>query len=75
MRDLGRGLHTVQDAWAHAKQNPPGTIENHYGRNSTHPDDPRRHPKEWQRAREATKQYISDFMKARGLKPKCENGD
>jgi len=69
---LGRGLHTVQDQWAHDRRNPPGTVAEHKhptaGRN---PDIPSQNPYEWQRAREDTRAYIRDFMKGRGLKPRC----
>ena len=69
---LGAGLHTVQDQWAHARRNPPGTIRQHdYPTGGIHPDNRWQNPYEWSRAREDTRYYIRDFMKGRGLKPSC----
>ena len=71
MKSLGQGLHAVQDAWAHDLRRPQGTnMEHLFGKKS--PDLPNDNPEEWQRAREATSEYIKDFMKARGLKAKCK---
>ena len=35
------------------------------------PDDPQGNPFEWWAAKKDTENYIADFMKGRGLKPKC----
>ncbi len=68
-RDLGRAAHTAQDALAHAERNPPGGFWEHlFG----HPDDPVWNPAEWQRSREATEKLIKDYMRSRGMKPKCK---
>jgi len=72
MRSLGRGLHTVQDAWSHDLRQPQGGFREHWPWNKTHPDDPAKNPKEWEEARRATKDYLKEYMRSRGLKPKCE---
>lgn len=72
LQTLGYGLHPVQDQWSHARRNPAGTIDEHRRpKNGIHPDSLPQNPREWSRAREDTARYIGDFMKGRGLKPKC----
>ena len=74
LRALGRGLHTVQDAWAHDLRIPQGTISEHFyspDPNWRDPDDPAQNLWEWQMSRKATADYISSFMRARGKDPKC----
>ena len=71
MKTLGQGLHAVQDAWAHDLRRPQGTMTEHvFGERN--PDIPRDNPDEWQRTREATKKYLKDLMRGRGLKVKCQ---
>lgn len=66
LTELGRGLHVVQDQWAHDKND--GDIDAH-GRPwfDGHPDNPYNNPENWARARQDTQNYIKDFMRARGL--------
>jgi RHS repeat-associated protein len=71
---LGSGLHTVQDKWAHDLNNPRGSIENHRNRpGGFSPDDPKGNPFNFWASRKDTEIFIADFMRARGMKPRCQN--
>jgi hypothetical protein len=67
---LGQGLHALQDAFSHDSAGAgmlahlPGGVD---------PDDPYdiANEERAEGARDATTNYIRDFMRARGYKPKC----
>ena len=75
MRALARGIHTIQDAWAHDLRIPQGTISEHWYQpndpNWRDPDSPAENPWEWEMSRKATIEYISSFLRARGKEPTC----
>ena len=75
LKGLGRGVHAVQDAWAHDLRIPQGTISEHFYRPDDpmwrNPDDPAQNPWEWEMSRRATMDYISSFMRGRGKEPRC----
>lgn len=73
LSSLGSGLHTVQDKWAHDLRNPPGRIAEHKNPTGGHPDDPKANPFNWWASRKDTENFIADFMRARGMKPRCQN--
>lgn len=73
MRALGEGLHAIQDAWAHDLRTPQGTTTEHvFPKDRVHPDDPAQNPLWWKMSRQATAEYIKEYMRARGLKPTCD---
>ena len=76
MRALGQGLHTVQDAPAHAKTNPPaGWWRHRLGdlRLIPHPDEPESNKQGWAQARRDTERYLRDFQRgSRGVKWGCD---
>jgi RHS repeat-associated protein len=67
MNALGRGVHTIQDAWAHDLRDPQGGLMEHLLGN---PDDPAQNPYWWRRARDATREYLERYM--RGAQLPCE---
>ena len=71
---LGQGLHTRQDGYFHAFGDPPGTMGQHVrGKlGGIDPDDPGQHPDAWHAAEVRTRIAIIDYMRARGLKPNCQ---
>jgi RHS repeat-associated protein len=69
MQVLGEGMHTLQDKWAHAKQGAGWAEHNPRSKKYTDPDNPLKHPTEYQRAYEDTRQYVEDFKRGRPRKP------
>lgn len=58
MKSLGVGLHPTQDRESHAAQNAG------WGKHVTgSPDDPKKHPKEYQKAKEDSKKYLEEFRR------------
>jgi hypothetical protein len=68
LNNLGRALHSLQDAFAHENAGA-GMLEHLFG----NPDDPNSEPNKSRarEAEEATRKAIRDFMRGRGVKPKC----
>jgi RHS repeat-associated protein len=60
---LGRGLHTVQDRYAHFEQNA-SNWRHITGRGEC--DDATKHPREFEAARAATERYINQFLQGIG---------
>jgi hypothetical protein len=59
MKALGTGLHTVQDRYSHSEQN-----AGWWGHmNGSRPDDPKKDPKEFEKAKQASKQYVEAFRR------------
>jgi hypothetical protein len=76
---LGKGLHTVQDVYAHYV--PGRTMWDHFiwhtFKIGIDPDDPNASPQNlalYEVAREASIAYIAEFMRARGKTPQCSVG-
>jgi len=57
---LGEGLHTVQDRYAHAEQN--AGWKAHAPVVGSAPDNPQRHPQEYNRARQASAAYVKRYQ-------------
>ncbi len=58
MKSLGTGLHPTQDKEAHSAQKA-GWLKHVTGS----PDDSKKHPKEYQKAREDSKKYLQEFRR------------
>ena len=59
MKALGSGMHTVQDRYSHSAQNAGWKAH----MNGSRPDDPKKHPKEFEKAKQASKQYVEAFRR------------
>ncbi len=65
MDALGKGLHTVQDNWAHNKQDAYWPEHNWFNDETyTAPDNPNEHPNEYANALHDSKEYVDNFLKA-----------
>jgi RHS repeat-associated protein len=75
MLSLGRGLHTLQDGFAHVKGGVEGNMLRHLlglGFSAFDPDSVYWRPFAFENSRLATRDYIKSFLKARGIKPTCD---